>query len=111
MKKIKYLLLSLLVLIVLPLSVSAASGTIKVTGTSQVVVGNRVTLTVTLSSPNAPMISWEMNLNYDSNYLELVSTNSENNGTKMVNSSATGTNKKLIHLHLELKKLVRLQLK
>lgn len=94
MKKIKYLLLSLLVLIVLPLSVSAASGTIKVTGTSQVVVGNRVTLTVTLSSPNAPMISWEMNLNYDSNYLELVSTNSENNGTKMVNSSATGTNKK-----------------
>ena len=93
MKKIKYLLLSLLVLIVLPLSVNAASGTIRVTGASQVVVGNRVTLTVTLSS-STPMISWEMNLNYDSSYLELVSTNSENNGTKMVNSSATGTKTK-----------------
>ena len=93
MKKIKYLLIGLLTIILVPLSVNAASGTIKVTGTSQVVVGNRVTLTVTLSSGVA-IGSWEMNLSYDSNYLELVSTNSEGNGTKMVNSSATGTNKK-----------------
>ncbi len=93
MKKIKYFLLSFLAIILLPLSVSAASGTIKVTGSSQVVVGNRVTLTVTLSSSTA-IGSWEMNLNYDRNYLELVSTNSEGNGTKMVNSSATGVKSK-----------------
>ncbi len=93
MKKIKYLLIGLLTIILVPLSVNAASGTIKVTGTSQVVVGNRVTLTVTLSSGVA-IGSWEMNLSYDSNYLELVSTNSEGNGTKMVNSSATGVTSK-----------------
>lgn len=93
MKKIKYFLLSLFVLVVLPLSVNAASGTIKVTGSSQVVVGNKITLTVTLSS-STPMISWEMDLNYDRNYLELVSTNSEGNGTRMVASSASGTTSK-----------------
>ena len=93
MKKIKYLLIGLLAIILVPLSVNAASGTIRVTGTSQVVVGNRVTLTVTLSSGVA-IGSWEMNLSYDSNYLELVSTNSEGNGTKMVNSSATGVTSK-----------------
>ena len=89
MKKIKLLLLTVFSLLIIPISVNAASGTIKVTGTSQVVVGNRVTLTVTLSSSTA-IGSWEMDLSYDKNYLELVSTNSEGNGTRMVNSSATG---------------------
>lgn len=80
-------------MLIIPISVNAASGTIKVTGTSQVVVGNRVTLTVTLSSSTA-IGSWEMDLSYDKNYLELVSTNSEGNGTRMVNSSATGVKSK-----------------
>ena len=93
MKKIKLLLLTVFSLLIIPISVNAASGTIKVTGTSQVVVGNRVTLTVTLSSSTA-IGSWEMDLSYDKNYLELVSTNSEGNGTRMVNSSATGVKSK-----------------
>ena len=35
-----------------------------------------------------------MDLSYNRNYLELVSTNSEGNGTRMVNSSATGVTTK-----------------
>ena len=93
MKNIKLILFTIMTLILLPISVNAASGTIKVTGSSQVVVGNRVTLTVTLSSQTA-IGSWEMDLSYDKNYLELVSTNSEGNGTRMVNSSATGVKSK-----------------
>ena len=93
MRKLKYWLITLFALIVVPLSVNAASGTIKVTGSSQVVVGNRITLTVTLSSSTA-IGSWEMDLSYDKNYLELVSTNSEGNGTRMVNSSSSGIKSK-----------------
>ena len=69
MRKLKYWLITLFALIVVPLSVNAASGTIKVTGSSQVVVGNRITLTVTLSSSTA-IGSWEMDLSYDKNYLK-----------------------------------------
>lgn len=93
MKKLKFILLSIVALIMIPLSVNAASGTIKVTGSSQVVVGNRITLTVTLSS-STPIGSWQMNLNYDKSYLQLTSTNSEAGGTMMANSSATGVKTK-----------------
>ena len=89
MKKLKYLVLTIITLLFIPLSVNAASGTIKVTGSSQVVVGNKITLTVTLSSSTA-IGSWQMNLNYDKNYLQLTSTNSEAGGTMMAASSATG---------------------
>lgn len=93
MKKIKYFLISIIALIAIPLGVNAASGTIKVTGTSQVVVGNKITLTVTLAS-STPIGSWQMNLNYDKSYLQLTSTNSEAGGTMMANSSATGVTSK-----------------
>ena len=93
MKKVKYFLISLLLLVILPLGVNAASGTIRVTGSSQVVVGNRITLTVTLSSSTA-IGSWQMNLSYDDDYLQLTGTNSEAGGTGMVNSSATGVKTK-----------------
>ena len=93
MKKLKFILLSIVTLIMVPLSVNAASGTIKVTGSSQVVVGNRITLTVTLSSSTS-IGSWQMNLNYDKSYLQLTSTNSEAGGTMMANSSATGVKTK-----------------
>ncbi len=91
--KLKYLLITLLALIIVPLSVNAASGTVKVTGSSQVVVGNKITLTVTLSSSTS-IGSWQMNLSYDDDYLQLTSTNSEAGGTGMVNSSATGVKTK-----------------
>lgn len=103
MRKIKYLLLSLLVLILMPISVNAASGTIRVTGTNQVVVGNRITLKVVLESEK-PMVSWEMNLNYDQNYLELVDTTSESNGTKMSSTSTTGTRTKTYKFTFRAKK-------
>ena len=50
MRKLKYLLITLFALIVIPFGVNAASGTVRVTGSSQVVVGNRITLTVTSPS-------------------------------------------------------------
>ena len=95
MKKIKMLLVSLLCLIIFPSLVSAASGKIKVSSTSTVVVGNNVTVTVTLSSGEA-IGSWEMSLNYDKNYLKLVSSTAEAGGTYMTNvtSSAQGVKSK-----------------
>lgn len=93
MKKIKYFIITIISLLIIPLSVNAASGTIKVTGSSQVVVGNKITLTVTLSS-STKIGSWQMNLNYDKNYLQLTSTNSEAGGTMMANTTATGLTKK-----------------
>lgn len=86
MRKLKYWLITLFALIVVPLSVNAASGTIRVTGSSPVVVGNRITFTVTLSSSTA-IGSWQMDLEYDKNYLELVSTTSEGNGNRMADSA------------------------
>lgn len=93
MKKIKYFIIAIISSLILPLTVNAASGTIKVTGSSQVVVGNKITLTVTLSS-STKIGSWQMNLNYDKNYLQLTSTNSEAGGTMMANTTATGLTKK-----------------
>lgn len=48
MKKIKLILMSLFCILAFPNLVNAASGKINVTGTSTVVVGNNVTVTVTL---------------------------------------------------------------
>lgn len=95
MKKLNFIILSLITLILLPLSVNAASGTIKITGSSQVVVGNKITLTVTLSS-STKIGSWEMNLDYDKNYLELLSSTSDSGGTRMasVMQSTTGVSSK-----------------
>ena len=88
MKKFKIFLLGVISLLVLPSMVSAASGSIRVTGTSSAVVGNRVTITVTLSSSTA-IGGWEMALNYDKSYLQLVSSTAESGGTKMIGYTAT----------------------
>lgn len=93
MKKIKVILISLFCLLVLPETVFAASGKINVSGTSTVVVGNNVTVTVTLSSSTL-IGSWEMSLNYDKNYLQLRSATSESNGIRMAASTATGVKSK-----------------
>ena len=79
-------------LMAFPLVVNAASGNIRITGTSSAVVGNTVTITVTLSSSTA-IGSWDMDLNYDKSYLELISATSEAGGVSMVNSSS-GTKSK-----------------
>lgn len=93
MKKIKTLLIIMFSLICFPSLVNAASGKINLSSTSTVVVGNNVTVTVTLSSQTS-IGSWEMSLIYDKNYLQLKSTNSESNGTRMAASSSTGVKSK-----------------
>ena len=93
-RQIKYLLFTLLVLVLFPVYVFAGSGTIKVSGPSQAVVGNTVTVTVTLSSGTS-IGSWEMLLNYDKKYLQLISSPSDANGTQILGNteSISGTKK------------------
>lgn len=92
MKKVKIFIITLLCLIIFPITANAASGSIKITGTPSAVVGNTVTITVTLSS-STPIGSWDMDLNYDRSYLQLISANSEAGGVSMVNSSSGTTSK------------------
>ena len=92
MKKIKLLLIGVILSLVMPNVVNAASGTIGISSSSTVVVGNTVTVTVTLSSSTA-LGAWEFDINYDSSYLQLTSSNAENNGTYFV-GYVTGSNTK-----------------
>lgn len=93
MKKLLLLVIGIFSLFFVPTMVNAASGTISVSSSNTVMVGNNVTVTVTLSS-GTPMISWEMQLNYDKNYLKLTSATSEAGGVKMANSSSNGVKSK-----------------
>ena len=83
MKKNKLLFIILLITLIIPKLVLATSGKITLSGANQVVVGNKITITVKLSTG----ASWEMDLNYDKNYLQLVSGGGEAGGTNMVNTS------------------------
>lgn len=87
-KKICIIILGLLFLII-PITALGASGTISISGPNQVVAGNQVNVTVTLSS-GTKIGSWKMLLNYDSSMLQLNGTTAENS-TTMGNSSASGT--------------------
>ena len=84
MKKICSLLFVLVCFLGFQLSVSASSGKISISSSSTVVVGNTVTVNVTLSSSTA-LGAWEFDINYDSSYLRLTSSTAENNGTYFVN--------------------------
>lgn len=92
MKKVKIFLIGVICSLLFPSLALAASGSISVTGSSSAIVGNRITITVTLSS-GTNIGSWEMYLNYDKTYLQLVSSTGESGGTSMVNSSS-GTKSK-----------------
>lgn len=89
MKKI-YLFLLGLCLIILPSNVFASSATISVSSSNTVVLGNSVSVTVTLSS-SSKIGSWQVNLSYDKSYLQLTKSPLEDNGTYMVDVSKTGT--------------------
>ena len=102
-KRIKGVITLLICLIIFPLSVNAASGSISITGTSQAVIGNTVTITVKLSS-STKIGSWDMDLNYDKNYLQLISATSEAGGINMVNSSSGITSKSYTFKFKALKK-------
>lgn len=100
MKKIKLVIATLISLLVVPGIVNAASGSIKVTGANTTVVGNNVTVTVKLSTG----ASWEMDLNYDKSYLQLVSGGGEAGGTNMVNTSTGKPNRTYTFTFKALKK-------
>ena len=100
MKKIKLIIMMLVCMLLVPSIVNAASGTIKVSGTSTTVVGNKVTITVKLSTG----ASWEMDLNYDKSYLQLVSGGGEAGGTNMVNTSTGKPNRTYTFTFKALKK-------
>lgn len=93
MKKLKLMLISIICLCLIPNMVLAASGSVSVSGSSQVVVGNKVTFTVTLSSSTS-IGSWQMQLNYDKKYLQLTSATSEGGGVRMADSSSSGIKSK-----------------
>jgi len=74
MKKIFYYLLILIIPLAFIETVNAASATISVSSSSnQVIVGNNVTVYVTISS-GSPLGSWEYTLNYDKGTFKLVSS-------------------------------------
>ena len=70
MKKIFKYFIAVVTLFTFITKVNAAGATISVnTSASQIIVGNNITVTVTISS-SSPLGSWEYNLNYDNiNYI------------------------------------------
>ena len=86
MKKILFILTAFLSLMIFPMTSEASSGSIKITSSSsQVIVGNTVTVKVTLSSGIA-LGSWEFDINYDNSFLKLTESNADNGGTYFVNA-------------------------
>lgn len=83
MKKIKIYLVLLLANIIFPLVANAASGSVSISSSSTAVVGNKVTVTVTISSATK-IGSWQMSLNYDKNFLQLTSSTARDGGTFMI---------------------------
>lgn len=83
MKRIKKIFMAMLIGLLLPCIVNAASGSINIASSSTVVVGNKVTVTVTISS-GTKMGSWQMSLNYDKSYLQLTNSTARDGGTFMI---------------------------
>lgn len=83
MKRIKRFLMAMLIGLLFPCIVNAASGSINIASSSTVVVGNKVTVTVTISS-GTKMGSWQMSLNYDKSYLQLTNSTARDGGTFMI---------------------------
>jgi len=79
--------------VMIPNVVQAASANIRVSSSSStVLVGSTVTVNVTLSS-NSAMGSWEFLVSYNSNYLQLISSNTESGGTKAAGYVSNGNTK------------------
>ncbi|MBR6072770.1 MAG: cadherin-like beta sandwich domain-containing protein [Bacilli bacterium] len=95
MKTIKKLLFSLILgLMLFPVIVNAASASFSVSGPNQGVVGNNISITVTVSSSQA-LGGWELALNYDKSYLQLSSAPDGANGTHVAgNATSSGTKSK-----------------
>lgn len=83
MKRIKKFFMAMLIGLLFPCIVNAASGSINIASSSTVVVGNKVAVTVTISS-GTKMGSWQMSLNYDKSYLQLTNSTARDGGTFMI---------------------------
>lgn len=83
MKRIKKIFMAMLIGLLFPCIVNAASGSINIASSSTVVVGNKVKVTVTISS-GTKMGSWQMSLNYDKSYLQLTNSTARDGGTFMI---------------------------
>lgn len=83
MKRIKKIFMAMLIGLLFPCIVNAASGSINIASSSTAVVGNKVTVTVTISS-GTKMGSWQMSLNYDKSYLQLTNSTARDGGTFMI---------------------------
>lgn len=92
MKKL-FLSLIAVFLFVPTMVVNASSANISVSASNTVMVGNNVTVTVTLSSGSL-IGSWEADLSYDKSLLQLTSSSAEGGGTYMVNVAQNGTKSK-----------------
>lgn len=74
------------------INVNAAGANISVSSSAkQVIVGNTVKVTITISS-SAPLGSWDFDLDYDSNVLSFVSSNLEGN-TRAAGYASNGNTK------------------
>ncbi|MCR5223864.1 MAG: cadherin-like beta sandwich domain-containing protein, partial [Bacilli bacterium] len=95
MKHINKILLFIVTTFFLAPSIAnAASATFAVSGPSQGVVGNQLTLTVTVSSSTS-LGGWELALQYDKSYLQLSSAPEGANGTHVAgNATSSGTKSK-----------------
>jgi len=82
-KRIKKIFMAMLIGLLFPCIVNAASGSINIASSSTVVVGNKVKVTVTISS-GTKMGSWQMSLNYDKSYLQLTNSTARDGGTFMI---------------------------
>lgn len=75
MKKVKYLILGLLTMLLFTTNVYAVSGSINLsTGTKTAVVGSTFTVTVKVSC-SEPLGSWQYGITYDTSHLSLVEGN------------------------------------
>lgn len=94
MKRIKIWLVLLISVFLLPGVVNAASGTISVSAPSTAVQGNKITVTVKITATKGKLGSWQMDLNYDKNYLQLVSATTESGGVAVAGYSSSGASSK-----------------
>lgn len=99
MKKVKILII-LFIMLLIPKFANALSGKITVSGTNQVILGKNIQITVKLSAGEA----WQMDLDYDKSYLQLVSGGGEAGGTNMVNTSTGKPNRTYTFTFKTLKK-------
>ena len=93
MKKYLFSFIALLVMFMAPNTVFASSANVSVSASNTVMLGNTVKVTVNLTSSSL-IGSWQVDLNYDKNYLQLTNSSAEGGGTYMVNVSSTGTKSK-----------------